>query len=56
MTTANPHQDHPLLQSQPEEQNDANFPRHMLLWVVVGLVAYFGVIAAAMIATAIASR
>jgi hypothetical protein len=32
-----------------------NFPRHMLLWSLVGIVAYFGAIASAMIYAALLS-
>jgi hypothetical protein len=56
MTAANPHQDHPYLQLEPREPNDGDFPPHMLLWAVVGTIAYFGVIAAAMILAAVAAR
>jgi hypothetical protein len=32
-----------------EETQDGEYPPHMLLWSVVGVIAYFAVIAAAMI-------
>jgi hypothetical protein len=37
------------------QSSDANFPAHMLLWTVIGVIAYFAVIAAAMIYAAVLS-
>ena len=39
----------------PLEHDDARFPRHMLRWTVIGVIAYFGVIAASMIYAALLS-
>lgn len=37
------------------EENDADFPSHMLLWTVLGVIAYFALIAATMIYAAVLS-
>jgi hypothetical protein len=37
------------------ERNDANFPPHMMMWAIIGVVLYFAIIAAAMIYAAVIS-
>jgi hypothetical protein len=42
-------------ESLTTERTDGNFPPHMLRWAIIGVVAYFAIIAAAMIYAAVLS-